>query len=82
MTISNEVLSEELTSVVGRVKIGADLRERIKMIGSTHDKLGETKPIEIHSNIVEVFSHITPEDMAAFQKGNNQVSTVYPWVQD
>ena len=82
VTISNEVLSEELTSVVGRVKIGADLRECIKMIGSANDELGETKPIEIHSNLVEVFSHITPEDMAAFQKGDNQISTVYPWVQD
>ena len=82
VTISNKVLSEELTSVVGRVRIGADLREHIKVIGSAHDKLGETKPIEIHSNLVEVFSHITPEDMAAFQKGDNQISTVYPWVQD
>ena len=82
VTISNEVLSEEFTSVVGGIKIGADLRERIEMIGSAHDELGETEPIEIHSNLVEVFSHITPEEMAAFQKGDNQISTVYPWVQD
>ena len=82
VTILNKVLSEEFTSVVGRVKISADLRECIEMIGSTHDELGETKPIEIHSNLVEVFSHITPEDMAAFQKGDNQISTVYHWVQD
>ena len=73
MTISNEVLSEEFTSVVGGIKIGADLRECIEMIGSAHDELGETKPIEIHSNLVEVFSHITPEEMAAFQKGDNQI---------
>ena len=64
------------------MKIGADLREHIEMIGSAHDKLGETEPIEIHSNLVEVFSHITPEEMAAFQKGDNQISTVYPWVQE
>ena len=82
VTISKEVLSEEFTSVVGGVKIGADLKECIEMIGSTHDELGETKLIEIHSNLVEVFSHITPEDMAIFQKGDNQISTVYPWVQD
>ena len=31
---------------------------------------------------MEVFSHIIPEEMAAFQKGDNQISTVYPWVQD
>ena len=66
VTISNEVLSEEFTSVVGGMKIGADLRECIKMIRSAHDELGETEPIEIHSNLVEVFSHITPEEMAAF----------------
>ena len=82
VTISNEVLSEEFTSVVGGIKIGADLRECIEVIGSAHDEVGETKPIEIHSNLVEVFSHITPEDMAAFQKGDNQISTVYPWVQE
>ena len=82
VTISNEGLSEEFTSVVGRIKIGADLREHIEMIGSAHDKLGETKLIEIHSNLVEVFSHIRPEEMAAFQKGDNQISTVYPWIQD
>ena len=46
----------------GWMKIGADLRECIEMIGSAHDELGETEPIEIHSNLVEVFSHITPED--------------------
>ena len=82
VTISNEVLSEEFTSVVGRIKIGADLREHLQMIRSAHDKLGKTEPIEIHSNLVEVFSHITPKDMAAFQKGDNHISTVYPWVQD
>ena len=38
VTISNEVLSEEFTSIVGGVKIGADLREHIEMIGSTHDE--------------------------------------------
>ena len=82
VTISNEVLSEEFMSVVCGIKIGADLRECIEMIRFANDKLGETKPIEIHSNLVEVFSHIMPEDMAAFQKGDNQISTVYPWVQD
>ena len=82
VTIPNEVLSEEFTSVVGGVKIGAYLRERIEMIGSAYDQLGESEQIEIHSNLVEVFSHITPEDMAVFQKGDNQISTVYPWVQE
>ena len=71
VTISNEVLSEEFTSVVGGVKIDADLRECIEMIRSAHYKLEETKPMEIHSNLVEVFSHITQEEIAAFQKGDN-----------
>ena len=50
VTILNEVLSEEFMSVVGRVKIGADLRECIEVIRSMHNELGETEPIEIHSN--------------------------------
>ena len=78
ITISNEVLSEEFMSVVGGIKIEADLRERIEMIGSPHEEIDETELIEIHSNLVEVFSHIAPEEMAAFQKGDNQISTVYP----
>ena len=82
ITIPNEVLSEEFTSIVGGTKINTDLRERIEIIGSAHDELGETKPIEIRSSLVEVFSHITPDEMAEFQKGDNQISAVYPWVQD
>ena len=76
VTTLNEVLSEEFTLVEGRVKISANLREHIKMTKFAHDELGETEPLEIHSNLVEVFSHITPEDMAAFQKGDNQISIV------
>ena len=82
ITIPNEVLSEEFTSMVGGTKINTDLRECIEMIGSAHDELGETEPIEIRSNLVEMFSHITPDKMARFQKEDNQISAVYPWVQD
>ena len=52
------------------------------MIGSARDELGETEPIEIRSSLVEVFSHVTLEEMAEFQKGDNQISVIYPWVQD
>ena len=49
------------------------------MIRAAHEGLGE---VEIHSDVVELFSHVTPEKMAEFQKTDNQISTVYPWVQD
>ena len=36
--ISSHVLSQELTAVVGGVKIEADLRERIEMVGTALTK--------------------------------------------
>ena len=79
MEISSQVFSNEVTSVVGRVWIDAHLREHIKIIGAAHEGLGE---VEIHSDVVKSLSHVTPEKMAEFQKADNQISTVYPWVQD
>ena len=45
--ISSQVLSQEITSIVGGTKIDADLWECIKIVGSSHKSLGEMKPIEV-----------------------------------
>ena len=80
--ISSQVLSQEITSIVGGTKVDVKLRECIKILGTAHESLGETEPIEVRSSLVNTFSHITPKEMAEFQQADNQISAVYPWVQE
>ena len=79
--ISSQVLSQEITSIVGGTKVDMKLRERLEILGTTRKSLGETEPIEVRSSLVNIFSHITPKEMAGFQWADNQISTVYLWVQ-
>ena len=80
--ISSQVLSQEITSILGGTKIDAKLKECIKVLGAAHKSLGETEPIEVRSSLVNIFSHVTPKEMAEFQQADNQISEVYPWVQE
>ena len=67
---------------MGGTKIDAKLKERIEILGTAHESLGETEPIEVRSSLVNIFSHVTPKEMAEFQQADNQISAVYPWVQE
>ena len=80
--ISSQVLSQEITSIVGGTKIDARIWECIEILGSTHESLGEMELIEVRSSLVNIFSHVTPKEMADFQQADKQISVVYPWVQD
>ena len=80
--ISSQVLSQEITSIMGGTKIDAKLRECIQLLGTAYEGLGEMEPIKVRSSLVNIFSHITPKEMAEFQQADNQISTVYPWVQE
>ena len=80
--ISSHVLSQELTAVVGGVKIEADLRECIEMVGTAYEGIGEVEPVEVHLNLVDLFSQITSEQMAEYQQNDNQLGPVYQWVKD
>ena len=77
-TISSQVIFQELTEVIGGVKISHDLKERIEMVGTTYE--GELPSVQ--SNVVELFSHITPEQMAEFQGSDNQIGPILQWVKD
>ena len=81
-TISSEVISQELTGVIGGLKISHNLRERIEMVGTTYEDMGEGESLSIQSNVVELFSHITPEQMAEFQGSDNQIGPILQWVKD
>ena len=78
--ISSQVLSQEITSIVGGTKIDTKLRECIEILETAHESLGEMEPIEVRSSLVNIFSHVTPKEMAEFQQADNQISAVYPWV--
>ena len=81
-TISSRVIFQELTGVIGGVKISHDLRERIEMVGTAYEDMGEGESLSIQSNVVELFSHITPEQMAEFQGLDNQIGPISQWVKD
>ena len=80
--ISNQILSHEITSIVGGTKLDVKLKECLEIMGTAHENLGETEPIEVRSSLVNIFSHVTPKEMAEFQWADNQISAVYPWVQE
>ena len=80
--ISSSVISQDLTSIVGRVKIDNCLRERIEMVGTAYKEIGEVKTFEIQSNMVGLFSHILPDQMAEMQGSDNQIGHVLRWVQE
>ena len=65
---------------MGGTKLDIKLKERLEIMGTTHKNLGETEPIEVRSSLVNIFSHVTPKEMAEFQQADNQISVVYPWV--
>ena len=81
-TISSQVIFQEVTKVIGGVKISHDLRERIEMVGTAYEDMGEGELPSVQSNVVELFSHITPEQMAEFQGSDNQIGPILQWVKD
>ena len=81
-TISSQVIFQEVTEVIGGVKISHDLKERIEMVGTAYEDMGEGELSSVQSNVVELFSHITPEQMAEFQGSDNQIGPILQWVKD
>ena len=81
-TISNQVVFQELTKVVGGVKISNDLRERIEIVGSAYKDIGEGGSLKVQSNVVDLFSHVTPDQMVEYQKSDNQIGPILQWVQE
>ena len=80
--MSSEVISQELTGVIGGVKISHDLKGRIEMVGTAYEDMGEGELLSVQSNMVELFSHITTEQMAEFQESDNQIGPILQWVKD
>ena len=52
------------------------------MVGTAYEDMGEGESLSIQSNVVELFSHITTEQMAEFQESDNQIGPILQWVKD
>ena len=52
------------------------------MVGTAYEDMGEGELSSVQSNVVELFSHITPEQMAEFQGLDNQIGPILQWVKD
>ena len=52
------------------------------MVGTAYEDMGGRELLSIQSNVVELFSHITPEQMAEFQGSDNQIGPILQWVKD
>ena len=52
------------------------------MVGTAYEDMGEGELPSVQSNVVELFSHITPEQMAEFQGSDNQIGPILQWVKD
>ena len=81
-TISSQVIFQELTEDIGGVKISHNLKERTELVGTAYEDMGEGELPSIQLNVVELFSHITPEQMAEFQGSDNQIGPILQWVKD
>ena len=46
------------------------------MVGTAYEDMGEGELLSVQSNVVELFSHVTPEQMAEFQGSDNQIGPV------
>ncbi|MCG8625912.1 MAG: DDE-type integrase/transposase/recombinase, partial [Proteobacteria bacterium] len=81
-TIPSQVISNEITKWVGGTKIDDSLRERIELIGASHQEGMGIEPIKVETNSINIFSQIPPDKMAEAQQQDNQLGPILSWVQE
>ena len=52
------------------------------MVSTAYEEVGEIDPMDIQIHVTEVFSQISPEQMAEYQRVDNQIGPIIPWVQE
>ena len=52
------------------------------MVGTAYEDMGERELLSVQSNVVELFGHITTEQMVEFQESDNQIGPILQWVKD
>ena len=78
--ISYSTICEELAGVLGGVKVGRALKERIQVVQSAEDDIYGSCKIEIVTGMVDVFHQVPSITMAEHQAKDNQLAPVLEWV--
>ena len=80
--ISYSTICEELEEVLGGVKVGRALKERIQVIQSAEDDIYGSCKIEVVTGMVDVFHQVPSTTMAEHQAKDNQLAPVLEWVRE
>ena len=80
--ISYSTICEELEGVLGGVKVGHALKERIQVVQSAEDDIYGSCKIEVVTGMVDVFHQVPSTTMAEHQAKDNQLAPVLEWVRE
>ena len=80
--ISYSAICEELEGIIGGVKVGHSLRERIQVVQSAKDDIYGSCKIEFIAGMVDVFHQVPSTTMAEHQAKDNQLEPVLEWVRE
>ena len=80
--ISYSTICEELEGVLGGVKVGRALKERIQVVQSAEDDIYGSCKIEVVTGMVDVFNQVPSTTMAEHQAKDNQLAPVLEWVRE
>ena len=78
--ISYSTICEELEGVLGGVKVGRALKERIQVVQSAEDDIYGSCKIEVVTGMVDTFHQVPSTTMAEHQAKDNQLAPVLEWV--
>ena len=80
--ISYSTICEELEGVLGGVKVGRALKERIQVVQSAEDDIYGSCKFEVVTGMVDVFHQVPSTTMAEHQAKDNQLAPVLEWVHE
>ena len=78
--ISYSTICEELEGILGGVKVGRALKERIQVVQSAKDDIYGSCEIEVVASMVDVFHQVPSTTMAKHQAKDNQLAPILEWV--
>ena len=78
--ISSMEFNQVISELVGGTKIDKKLKDRIQVTDVAKEKLNG-KTIEVATGMVSLFDSITPEEMAKFQRQDNQIAPIFTHVE-
>ena len=78
--ISYSAICEELGGILGRVKVGRALKERIQVVQSAKDDIYGSCKIEVVTGMVDEFHQVPSITMAEHQAKDNQLAPVLEWL--